>query len=87
MLYLLIWREFKNIQYFIMRNFFIQVSILLIKLIIGLLAIPTLVVVLAGLLVIGTVLTIGGVLCLLMYYVFSLLDKLEYYGRQDECDD
>lgn len=67
-----------------MRNFFIQLSILLIKLIIGLLAIPTLVVVLAGLLVISVVLTIGGVLCLPMYYVFKLLDKLEYYGGKDD---
>jgi hypothetical protein len=67
-----------------MRNFFIQLSILLIKLIIGLLAIPTLVVVLAGLLVIAVVLTIGGVLCLPMYYVFMLLDKLEYYGGKDD---
>lgn len=67
-----------------MRNFFIQLSILLIKLIIGLLAIPTLVVVLAGLLVIAVVLTIGGVLCLPMYYVFKLLDNLEYYGGKDD---
>ena len=61
-----------------------ELSILLIKLIIGLLAIPTLVVVLAGLLVIAVVLTIGGVLCLPMYYVFKLLDNLEYYGGKDD---
>lgn len=70
-----------------MRNFFIQLLIFLIKVIIGLLTIPTLVAVLVGLLVIAVVLTIGGVLCLPIYYVFSLLDKLEYYGRKDECGD
>lgn len=67
-----------------MRNFFIQLLIFLIKVIIGLLTIPTLVVVLAGLLVIAVVLTIGGVLCLPIYYVFMLLDKLDYYGGQDD---